>query len=90
MDLTTVINAAAGLNGVRYITAGQTATPPTGRSIIALIALGGDATLSGLEAPAESNLPNNLVLTQDVPYPISCASVTLDAGTVGNLLALLA
>jgi hypothetical protein len=91
MNITTLINAAAGLNGVQYITPGETVNAPSGRIIMSLIPMGGDATLSGIIATSpNAGVPSDIVLTQDVAYPLACSSVTLDAGSVGNLLVIFA
>jgi hypothetical protein len=86
MNQTNVISASAGLNGGEYITAGETATSPSGRKIAFFQAIGGDVTLSGITGAAVTGLPNDLALTQDVVYALSCATVTLDGSSSGDLI----
>ena len=86
MNQTNVISASAGLNGGEYLTAGETATSPSGRKITFLQAIGGDVTLDGITGTVITNLPSDLPLTQDVVYALSCATVTLDAASSGDLI----
>ena len=78
-----------GLSRSEVITAGNTATAGSGRTIAFIQPLFGDATLSAL-TDGPSGFPTDAVLSQDVPYAVHCSSVTLDAGSTGSLFVIYA
>ena len=79
-----ILAASLGLSGSEVITAGETATAGTGRTIAFLLPLSDDATITTVTG-GPTGLPNPQVLTKDVAYPFHCSSVTLGGASAGDL-----
>lgn len=81
---TQALNIATGLVASEVIAAGETPSVPSGKRIVYVIPMGGNAALSAL-TDGPQGMASDVVLTQDVPYPLQCSSLTLDAGSTGDL-----